>query len=50
MGGREGPGQDRLQMVAMDRGAWEAAVYEVAKSRTRLSDFTSQTLFLNNNS
>ena len=24
----------------MDRGAWEAAVHEVAKSRTRLSNFT----------
>ena len=24
----------------MDRGAWWAAVHEVAKSRTRLSDFT----------
>ena len=25
---------------AMDRGAWKATVYGVAKSRTRLSDFT----------
>ena len=25
----------------MDRGAWQAAVYGVAKNRTRLSDFTS---------
>ena len=25
----------------MDRGAWEATAHEVAKSRTRLSDFTS---------
>ena len=24
----------------MDKGAWKAAVHEVAKSRTRLSDFT----------
>ena len=24
----------------MDRGAWQAAVHEVAKSWTRLSDFT----------
>ena len=24
----------------MDGGAWEAAVHEVARSRTRLSDFT----------
>ena len=26
---------------AMDRGAWQATVHGVAKSRTRLSDFTS---------
>ena len=26
----------------MDRGAWRAAVHGVAKSRTRLSDFTSR--------
>ena len=25
----------------MDRGAWQAAVHGVAKSRTRLSNFTS---------
>ena len=25
----------------MDRGAWQAAVYGVAKSQSRLSDFTS---------
>ena len=25
---------------SMDRGAWEATVHGVAKSRTRLSDFT----------
>ena len=25
----------------MDRGAWQAAVYGVAKSQTQLSDFTS---------
>ena len=24
--------------ILMDRGTWRAAVYEVAKSRTRLSD------------
>ena len=24
----------------MDRGAWKAAVHRVAKSRTRMSDFT----------
>ena len=28
----------------MDRGAWQAAVYGVTKSRTRLSDFTSSNL------
>ena len=31
----------------MDRGAWRATVHRVAKSRTRLSDFTSlQAFFL----
>ena len=28
----------------MDRGAWQAAVHGVAKSWTRLSDFTSSSL------
>ena len=32
----------------MDRGAWQAAVYGVAKSWTRLSDFTSLHSFSNN--
>ena len=27
--------------VPMDRGAWQAAVYGVAKSQIRLNDFTS---------
>ena len=31
----------------MDRGAWQAAVYGVAKSRTRLNDFTSLQCFRN---
>ena len=30
---------------SMDRGAWWAAVHGVAKSRTRLSDFTFTILF-----
>ena len=30
----------------MDRGAWQAAVYGVAKSWIRLSDFTSLLVFL----
>ena len=30
----------------MDRGAWKAAVHEVSKSRTRLSDFTSLFSFM----
>ena len=31
---------------AMDRGAWWATVYGVAKSRTRLSDLTLSFLYL----
>ena len=29
-----------LQEVVMDREAWRAAIHEVVKSRTRLSDWT----------
>ena len=35
----------RLQEIVEDRGAWQAAVHGVAESRTRLSDFTSLSLW-----
>ena len=31
-----------LQELAMDMEAWRAAVHEVAKSRTRLNDWTAR--------
>ena len=30
----------------MDRGAWQATVYRVAKSQTQLSNFTSLTQYV----
>ena len=33
-----GMGLGRLQELVMDREAWHAAIQEVARSRTRLSD------------
>ena len=34
------PWMSELQELVMDREAWRAAIHGVAKSRTRLSDFT----------
>ena len=33
-------GLGRLRQLVMDREAWRAVIHGVAKSRTRLSDFT----------
>ena len=51
--GREDPLEKEMAILLqyyclenpMDRGAWYATVYGVAKSRTRLSDFTSHVLY-----
>ena len=34
-----------LREMVMDREAWRAVIYEVAKSRTQLSDWTELILF-----
>ena len=39
-GGQGNPLQIRAWRAPMDRGAWRATVHGVAKSRTRLNDFT----------
>ena len=34
-----------LQELVMDREAWPTAIHEVAKSRTRLSDWTELNMY-----
>ena len=36
---------NELRELVMDREAWRAVIYEVAKSRTQLSDWTELILF-----
>ena len=36
-----------LQELVMDREAWRAAIHEVAKSQTQLSDWTEQKWYIN---
>ena len=44
--GNDNPLQDSCLENPMDRGAWWATVHGVAKSRTRLSDFTFTLTFI----
>ena len=46
--GNGNPLQDSCLENPMDRAVWQAIVHGVTKSRTRLSDFTSQTSFMCN--
>ena len=39
-GGNGNPLQDSSLENSMDRGAWQATLYKVAKNQTRLSDLT----------
>ena len=43
--GNGNPLQDSCLENPMDRGAWQATVHRVAKSQTRLSDFTLSILW-----
>ena len=42
-GGNGNPLQDSSLENSMDRGAWQATLYKVAKNQTRLSDLTRTT-------
>ena len=46
-GGHGNPLQYLAWRLPMDRGAWQATVYGVAKSQTRLSDYHSLTENIN---
>ena len=45
--GNANPLQYSCLESSMDRGAWRAPIHGVAKSRTRLSDWTATTIVLN---